>query len=157
MRKESISLLFSVACLSWLGSQGVFGEKATGARKEVGIVSNIKVLSGSDDDVSDLEAWKASFLKPDMTDREKAMAVWNSVVRFRHQDVPPKEFLHEDLCVHDPIKTFNVYGYGQCCCSASNVEALARAAGLNARGRELRGHTVPEVEWSRIGTCWTHP
>ncbi|MBT4665214.1 MAG: hypothetical protein HOB63_01735 [Opitutae bacterium] len=149
MRKESVPLLFSVAGLWWVGSQAVFGEKATGSQKEVGIVSNIKILSGNVDDVSDVEAWKASFLKPDMTDREKAVAVWNSVVQFRHQDVPPKEFLHEDLCVHDPIKTFNVYGYGQCCCSASNVEALARAAGLNARGRELRGHTVPEVEWKQ--------
>ena len=56
MRNESIPLLFSVACLSWLGSPAAFGEKATGSRKEVGIVSNIKILSGYIDDVSDVEA-----------------------------------------------------------------------------------------------------
>jgi len=47
--------------------------------------------------------------------------------------------------VHDPIKTFNVYGYGMCCCASCNIEALARAAGLKARGRAINRHSVPEV------------
>ena len=82
-----------------------------------------------------------------MSEREKALAVWETVVKFRHQNSPPNEFLQGERNVHDPIKTFNVYGYGMCCCAASNIEALARYAGLQARGRIIRGHSVPEVFW----------
>ncbi len=117
---------------------------------EGAVVSNVKVVSDKIEDVSSIEAWKASFLKPGMSDRQKALAVWETVVKFRHQNSPPYEYLQSDgneFCVHDPIKTFNVYGYGMCCCAASNIEALARAAGFEARGRALNVHSVPEVFW----------
>lgn len=147
-RPSTLNSLLCVACLSCCAPQNdVFAE--AGGKDSVGVVSNIKVVSNHVADVSSIEAWRASFIKPGMTDREKALAVWDTVVRYRHQDTPPLEYLHEDLCVHDPIKSFNVYGYGQCCCSASNIEGLARAVGLNTRGRELKGHTVPEVEWKQ--------
>jgi hypothetical protein len=119
-----------------------------------GVVSHVKVLSDKVPDVSSIEAWQKSFLKPGMTEEEKALAVWDSVVRFRHQDAPPKEWLQGDQCVHDPIKTFNVYGYGMCCCAASNIEGLARAAGLQARAWSINKHNVPEVladgEWHML-------
>jgi len=118
------------------------------AAEAVGVVSHIKVLSDKVPDVSSMEAWKSSGLKEGMTDEQKALAVWETVVRFRHQDVPPHEFLQEEGDVHDPIKTFNVYGYGMCCCAASNIEALSRYAGLDARGRGgFIGHSLPEVYW----------
>jgi hypothetical protein len=118
-----------------------------------GVVSNVKVLSDKVEDVSSLEAWKASFIKKDMTGLKKALAVWESVVKFRHQDAPPREFLQaHGGFVQDPIKTFNVYGYGMCSCASSNVEALARAAGLRARGWGIAGHSVPEV--SADGKTW---
>src|SRR5207248_7653942 len=110
------------------------------------VVSFIKVLSDKIEDVSSMEAWKKSFIKDGMTDEQKAMAVWTTVVKFRQQDTPPDEFL-VDGNVHDPIKTFNVYGYGMCCCASSNIEALARYAGLPARGRIINTHSVPEVYW----------
>ena len=69
-----------------------------------------------------------SFIRDDMTDAEKALAVWKSAVMYSYQDAPPVEFRHEG-CVHDPIKSFNVYGYGMCCCASSNVESLARYFG----------------------------
>src|SRR5258707_1234879 len=79
---------------------------------DAGIVSHIKVLSDKVEDVSSIEAWKKSFTKDSMTDEQKALAVWETVVKFRHQDIPPNEFLTGDGGdVHDPIKTFNVYGY----------------------------------------------
>ncbi|MCS6860508.1 MAG: hypothetical protein NZT92_09335, partial [Abditibacteriales bacterium] len=125
------------------------GVKVNGAGNSdvnrVGVVSHIKVLSDKVEDVSSLEAWKQAFIKPGMTDEQKALAVWESVVRFRHQDAPPNEFLQGDVNVHDPIKTFNVYGYNMCCCAASNVKALARAIGLPARAWSIRAHIVPEV------------
>ena len=112
-----------------------------------GVVSHIKVLSDKVEDVSSLEAWKKSFIKDGMTDEQKAMTIWENVYRFRHQDIPPNEYLSSEGNVHDPIKTFNVYGYGMCCCASSNIEALARYVGLQARGRIITAHSVPEVFW----------
>jgi hypothetical protein len=111
----------------------------------------VKVLSDNVEDVSSLEAWKQSFIKPGMTDREKALAIWQSVVKFRHQEPPPQELLSTG-CVHDPIKTFNVYGYGMCCCASCNIEALSRYLGFQARGWGINGHSVPEVSWD--GKNW---
>ena len=123
------------------------------AGKAVGVVSHIKVLSDKVPDVSSLEAWKKAFIKDNMTETEKALAVWKSVVTFRYQDPPPVEGLHEG-CVHDAIKTFNVYGYGMCCCASSNIEQLSRYVGLEARGYGCPGHSLPEVkadgEWHML-------
>lgn len=111
----------------------------------VGVVSHVQVRSDKIEDVSSLEAWKKSFIKDAMSDRQKALAVWESVVKFRHQDAPANEFLQNEAHPHDPIKVFNVYGYGQCCCASAHIEALARHAGLQARGWAIIAHSVPEV------------
>jgi hypothetical protein len=111
----------------------------------VGVVSHIQVLSDKVPDVSSIEAWKRSFLKDGMSDQDKALAAWRTVVMFQHQDAPPKEFLQHEETVLDPIKLFNVYGYGFCSMASANVEALARAAGLKARGWGINAHSVPEV------------
>ena len=126
---------------------------ATFARAgEAVIVSHIGVLSNRVEDVSSLEAWKKSCIKDGMSDAQKALAVWQSVCKFRHQDPPPIEYITGDGGdVHDPIKTFNVYGYNMCCCEASNICALARCAGLRARGWGIHGHSVPELEY---GGAW---
>lgn len=119
-----------------------------------GVVSHIKVVSDKVEDVSSLEAWKRSFLKPGMTDRQKALAIWQTVVKFRHQDNPPLEYLDHEDQVHDPIKAFNVYGYAQCSGTAACIEALARYVGLEARGWGITGHSVPEIKidghWSML-------
>ena len=113
----------------------------------VGVVCHVKVLSDKVPDVSSLEAWRRNFLKEGMSDSEKALAAWKTTVMFQHQDSPPAEFLHHEADVHDPIKLFNVYGYGMCCNASSGVEALSRDAGLSARGWGINGHSVPEVQW----------
>ena len=113
-----------------------------------GVVSHIKILSDKVEDVSSMDAWMKSFIKEGMSGEQKGLAVWQSVVKFRHQDPPPNEFLTGDGGdVHDPIKTFNVYGYGMCCCESSNMSALARYAGLKARGWGINGHSVPDIGW----------
>jgi hypothetical protein len=117
------------------------------AAESPAIVSHVKVLSDKTEDVSSIDAWRRSFIKDGMTDQQKAMAVWQSVVKFRHQEIPPDEYLESMNNVHDPIKSFNVYGYGMCCCASANVEALARAAGLESRGWGIVAHSVPEVKW----------
>lgn len=121
------------------------------AADSVGVVSHVKVVSDKVQDVSSLEAWKASFIKPGMTDQDKALAIWKSAVMFRHQDIPANEFLETETHPHDPIEVFNVYGYGMCCCASANVEALARYVGMDARGWGITGHSVPEIS---IGGHW---
>jgi len=142
-----VSLAWAVA-LFVLGAVVLLASSAPSVlADEAGVVSNVKVVSDKVEDVSSIEAWKASFIKPGMTDREKGLAVWEACVKFRQQENPPREFLQASGTVQDPIKTFNVYGYGMCSCVASNIEALARAAGLKARGRIISHHSVPEVWW----------
>jgi len=113
--------------------------------QEVGVVSHIMVLSDKVEDVSSLEAWKRSWLKPGMTNEEKAIAIWKTVVKHRHQTGPPNEFLQQGNNVHDVMKTIHVYGYGMCCCSASNLEQLGRYVGFGARGRIIHRHSVAEL------------
>ncbi len=139
-------ILLTVAIMVLAGFVAVFPGRvrAQEVTSTVGVVSHVKVLSDKVRDVSSLEAWKRSFIRDDMTDEQKAIAVWRSTVMHRYQDAPPIEFRHEG-CVHDPIKTFNVYGYGMCCCASSNIEALARYVGLEARGWGINLHSVPEV------------
>ncbi|MCY3020349.1 MAG: hypothetical protein NTW87_15125 [Planctomycetota bacterium] len=112
-----------------------------------GVVSHISVLSDKVEDVSSLNAWKKACLKDGMTDEQKAMAIWTTVVKFQHQDGPPFEFLHNENFVQDAIKIFNVYGYSFCGVATADVEALARHAGLKARGWTISRHVVSEVWW----------
>ncbi|MCY3022842.1 MAG: hypothetical protein NTW87_28005, partial [Planctomycetota bacterium] len=112
-----------------------------------GVVSHIKVVSDKVEDVSTLEDWRKAYIKDGMTDQDKAIAIWKTVVRYRHQTAPPKEFLQSSEDMHDPMKTIHVYGYGMCCCASSNVEGLARYLGLPARGRIINVHSVPEVSY----------
>jgi hypothetical protein len=139
-------LAFSAALAPRTQAAPPAGAEAAGS-KPVGVVSHVKVLSDKIEDVSSMEAWKRSFIKEGMTDQEKALAVWETVVKFRQQDNPPNEYLQAEVHPHDPIKTFNVYGYGQCCCASSNIQALGRYAGLPARGRIIQAHSVPELFW----------
>jgi len=45
------------------------------------------------------------------------------------------------------MKSFNVYGYGMCCCASARIEQMARYLGLQARGYGINAHSVPEVCW----------
>ncbi|MEA2733968.1 MAG: hypothetical protein QOE14_419, partial [Humisphaera sp.] len=114
----------------------------------VGVVSHINLVSDKSPDVSTLEAWKKSYIKDGMTDQEKAIAIFNTIVRYRHQANPPREFLSSEMAgghVHDPLKSFHVYGYGQCCCASAEVQGLARYLGMKTRGRPVTVHSVAEV------------
>ena len=118
---------------------------ADDAREPVGIVSHIKVLSNHCEDVSSPEDWRRTYIKEGMTDHDKALAIWKTVVRYRHQTNPPNEYLIPDKNVHDPLKTIHVYGYGMCCCATSNVCGLARYVGMKARGLSITRHTISEI------------
>ena len=121
----------------------VRGGEATPAAS-VGVVSNIKVLSDKVPDISSLEAWKKSFIKEGMSDKDKALAIFNTEVTFQQADAPPMEYLQREDSVLDPIKLFNVYGYTLCSVSSANMMCMARYVGLPARCFTIQNHVVPE-------------
>ena len=112
-----------------------------------GVVCNVKVVSDKVKDVSSLEAWKKSWILPGMTDKDKAIAVWESVVAHQYQDSPPSEFVNNEGTVQDAIKVFNVYGYSLCGVAANEIASLARYSGLNCRVSTIVAHVVPEIEF----------
>jgi len=135
----------AMARLGRLVAAAVVWVAGVAAAGEVGVVSHINVVSDKVEDVSTLEAWRSSWLKPAMTDEQKAIAIWKTVVKYRHQTEPPNEFLQQENNVHDAMKTIHVYGYGMCCCASANIEQLGRFAGLKARGLIIHAHSVPEL------------
>ena len=143
-----LKVLFTFAWALVTGT--AFTNPAIAAGKESGPnhANNIKVVSDKVEDFTTIEAILSWMAKSGMSDREKGIAVWETVVKLRQQNPPPNEYLEGEENVHDPVKTANVYGYGMCCCASSNIEALARAAGLQARGRIISHHSVPELFWN---------
>src|SRR5262245_1158796 len=101
--------LFIVLCLTAF-SASLFGSEP----EKPAVVSFVKVVSDKVPDISSIDAWKKAFIKDGMSDEEKALTVWKSVVAFRHQESPPLEYLVFDDTVNDAIKLFNVYGYCMC-------------------------------------------
>lgn len=114
---------------------------------KVGVVCHVKVVSDKVPDMTNVDTWKKQWIKDGMTDEQKAMAVWKTVRTFQHQEAPPVEFLHNEDAVQDPFKIFNVYGYSLCSIASCDILCLARNAGLQARGRIINSHSVPEVYW----------
>jgi hypothetical protein len=137
----SILLLLSFALPA--RTQTARMESTTGG----GRLNQLKVLSDKIDDVTTVENIVKSFAKPGMSDQERSQALWTAIVKYRHQTVPPNEYLAGDWEAHDPVKIFNVYGYCMCCCTSALGEALNREDGREARGRILNGHSVPEVRY----------
>ena len=151
-RSWSLDAVVPPPRMHWLAGLGLI---AAAARASPGprarTVNNLKVLSDQVDDVTTVENVLRSFVRPGMSDQERARAIWTAAVKYRHQTLPPDEFLAADWEAHDPVKIFNVYGYCMCCCSSALVAALNRADGREARGRILNGHSVAEV---RYGDGW---
>jgi hypothetical protein len=123
----------------------------TVAHAQQGRVNGLKVLSDKVDDVTTTESLLRSFVKPGMTDQERAKAIFTAVVKYRHREEAPNEQFRHDLHAHDPIKMFNVYGYGDDCCAAALVEALNREDGREARGRTINDGGLAAIEARRRG------
>ena len=60
---------------------------------KAGHVNNIKVISDKIEDVTSIEALLDWISKPGMSDKAKGLAAWETVVKFRHQEPPPREYL----------------------------------------------------------------
>ncbi|HYE04895.1 MAG TPA: hypothetical protein VEL07_05160 [Planctomycetota bacterium] len=136
-----MSRLLIVALLVVVAHHGLTGEAPL-------VVSGVKVVSDKVPDVSSIDAWQASIIRPGMSDPEKAKAAYDSIVAFSHFDPPAVEFAALDSPnERDAIKLFNVYGYGSDATSTSALQ-LWRHLGFNARGWTVnKWGCVPEVEY----------
>src|SRR5215211_1961059 len=142
------SITMTGLALSLLFAATVRGAERGTEPAPVGVVSWLNLVSDKSQDISTLDAWKKTYIKDGMSDQDKAIAIFDTLVRYRHQANPPREYLSSAEAgghVHDPLKTFHVYGYGQCCCASAEVIGLAQYVGLKARGRDITAHSVPEI------------
>lgn len=81
----------------------------------------------------------AGAVKPGMSDREKAIALWRLQTTHRfHASSGDNE-------VNDPVKVFNVYGYTTCGNDSICLAGLWRAAGMQVRPARCPGHCIPQV------------
>jgi hypothetical protein len=96
-------------------------------------------LSNGRNDFRTLKEIVGRAVKPDMSDREKAIALWRLQTTHRfHAGTGDNE-------VNDPVKVFNVYGYTTCGNDSICLAGLWRAAGLQARPARCPGHCISQV------------
>ncbi len=83
----------------------------------------------------------AGALRPGMSDREKAIALWRVQTTHRfHASTGDNE-------VNDPVKVFNVYGYTTCGNDSICLAGLWRAAGFPVRPARCVGHCISQVQF----------
>lgn len=122
-------------------AEGVQNKLVTIANVGQDVVKNPRVVVNGKRRWFRVDEMLGEIVKPGMSDREKALAIWQFLVEHRYHDQPA----HNDIELHDPVRYLNVYGYGFCDDSATNLMVLAEQAGLKARVWGLDGHVVPEV------------
>jgi hypothetical protein len=83
----------------------------------------------------------AGALRPGMSDREKALALWRVQTTHRfHATTGDNE-------VNDPVKVFNVYGYTTCGNDSICLAGLWRAAGFRVHPARCVGHCISQVQF----------
>ena len=83
----------------------------------------------------------AGALRPGMTDREKAIALWRLQTTHRfHASTGDAE-------VNDPVKVFNVYGYTTCGNDSICLAGLWKTAGFKVRPARCVGHCISQVNF----------
>jgi hypothetical protein len=80
-----------------------------------------------------------SAIGPDMTDAEKAYAIWFQQVRHRHHSSGDNEELG------DVVKVFNVYGFNTCGNDSICLAALWKQAGFRVAPARALGHCISQV------------
>jgi hypothetical protein len=96
-------------------------------------------LSNGRNDFRTLDEIVKAAVKPGMSDREKAFALWWQEIQFRYHF--PGD--NDELC--DPVKIFNVYGHNTCGNDSICLAGLWRRAGLKAAPCRAVGHCISQV------------
>src|SRR5947209_2224599 len=81
----------------------------------------------------------AAAVGPDMTDREKAFALWFQEVRHRYH------WAGDNAELGDPVKVFNVYGHNTCGNDSICLAGLWRRAGLKVTPARVVGHCISQA------------
>jgi hypothetical protein len=80
-----------------------------------------------------------SAITPDMTDAEKAFALWFQEIRHRHHSPGDNNELG------DPVKVFNVYGFNTCGNDSICLGTLWKQAGFRTAPARALGHCISQV------------
>jgi hypothetical protein len=81
----------------------------------------------------------ASAVRPGMTEREKAFALWFQEIRHRYH------WAGDNNELGDPVKVFNVYGHNTCGNDSICLAGLWKRAGLKVTPARLVGHCVSQA------------
>jgi len=81
----------------------------------------------------------SSVVSPDMTDADKAFALWFQEIQYRHHSGGDNNELG------DPVKVFNIYGYNTCGNDSICLATLWRKAGLKAAPARALGHCISQA------------
>jgi hypothetical protein len=81
----------------------------------------------------------ASAVKPGMTDRDKAQALWFQQIRHRYH------WAGDNNELGDPVKVFNIYGHNTCGNDSICLAGLWKRAGLKVTPARLVGHCVTQA------------
>jgi hypothetical protein len=97
-------------------------------------------LSNGRNDFRNLKEIVAGALRPGMTDREKAIRLWQLQTTHRfHASTGDAE-------ANDPVKVLNVYGYTTCGDDSICLAGLWKTAGFKVRPARVVGHCVTQVQ-----------
>jgi hypothetical protein len=98
-------------------------------------------LSNGRNDFRSLKEIVAGALRPGMTDREKAIALWRLQTTHRFHATTG------DAEVNDPVKAINVYGYTTCGDDSICLAGLWKTAGFKVRPARVVGHCITQVHF----------
>jgi acetyl esterase/lipase len=98
-------------------------------------------LSNGHNDFRNLKEMTAGALRPGMTDREKALALWRLQTTHRFHATTG------DAEVNDPVKAINVYGYTTCGDDSICLAGLWKTAGFKVRPARVVGHCITQVHF----------
>ncbi len=112
-------------------------------------IYNPIIRSNCDPDLTSAKSIIDSIVTPDLTDEQKAFAIYDLVREYVYHWPAAREGEKTESfeygVVYDPVKLINVYGYGYCFQNKCVLEALWQLAGLEARGGGISGHAIAEV------------
>ncbi len=80
-----------------------------------------------------------SAITPDMTDAEKAFALWFQQIQYRHHSGGDNSELG------DPVKVFNIYGYNTCGNDSICLGTLFKQAGFKTAPARALGHCISQA------------
>ena len=113
-------------------------------------VYNVRLVTDSTPDLTDLQSYLRSVTSQFPTPQEKAIAIWRWSHHLRKQTSNPVE---GGQYVLDPILLFNNYGYCNCGIVSGLNDTFWLNLGWKARYVQLGDHTVSECSWDG-GATW---